>query len=87
MTTGDRAGAWILTVVALLAFVAGAVTMVMDREDNYTGFVGSPAGSVGNGNGNGNGYGNGLRNGNLTVPSNARGGGFQGRMSVSPRTV
>jgi hypothetical protein len=80
MTTGDKAGAWILTAVALLAFIAGAVLMVMDKDDNYAGYVGpgprgpgSPTTSIG-----GN---------HLVVPPMARGGNLHGRTSVSPRTV
>jgi mannan endo-1,6-alpha-mannosidase len=44
MTAGDRAGAWIVTAVALVAFVAAAVAMVLDREEPYTGYVGNSPG-------------------------------------------
>jgi hypothetical protein len=42
MTTADKAGAWLLTVLALLASVVGVFALLLDRDDvrEYTGFVG-----------------------------------------------
>jgi hypothetical protein len=84
MTMGDKAGAWTLTCVALLAFIGGAVAMLWEKEENYTGYVGNAVPSRGNGSpiesiGNGN--------NNVAYPQAARGGTFHGRTSVSPRTV
>jgi mannan endo-1,6-alpha-mannosidase len=42
MTTGDKAGAWILTVLALLGSLVGLFALVFDTDDfrEYTGFLG-----------------------------------------------
>jgi hypothetical protein len=40
ITTADKAGAWLVTVIALLVFMGGAVMLVLDRDEHYTGFVG-----------------------------------------------
>ena len=48
MTTADKAGAWIVTLVMILAFIASAVLMAMDKDglNSYTGYVGNANGAA-----------------------------------------